>query len=50
MKHHQVRDACDAGKVRVVYVRTENQHVDLFTKQLDIQTFHKDTEMVFNVV
>ena len=33
VKHHRVRDACDAGKVRVVYVRTEDQHADLFTKR-----------------
>ena len=26
VKHHLVRDACDAGEVRVVYVRTEDQH------------------------
>ena len=25
VKHHLVRNACDAGKVRVVYVRTEDQ-------------------------
>ena len=31
VKHHLVRDACDAEKVRVVYVRTEDQHTDLFT-------------------
>ena len=34
VKHHLVRDACGAGKVRVMYVRTEDQHADLFTKPL----------------
>ena len=37
VRHHLVRDACDAGKVRVVYVRTEDQYADdLSTKPLDI--------------
>ena len=50
VKHHLVKDACDAGKVRVVYVRTEDQHADLFTKPLDIQKFHKHAKTVLNVV
>ena len=32
VKLRLVKDACDAGKVGVVYVRTEDQHADLFTK------------------
>ena len=36
VKHHLVRDACDTGKVRVVYARTEDQHPDVFTKPLDM--------------
>ena len=39
MKHHLVWDVCDAGKVRVVYIRTEYQHADLVTKPLGMQTF-----------
>ena len=50
VKHHLVRDACDAGKVRVVYVRTEDQHADLSTKPLDIQKFHKHAKTVLDVV
>ena len=42
VRHDLGRDACDAGKGRVVYVRTEDQqHANLFTKLLDIQTFRK---------
>ena len=26
VKHHLARDACDKGKVRMVYVRIEDQH------------------------
>ena len=36
VKHHLARGTCDAGKVRIVYVRTEDQHADLFTP-LDTQ-------------
>ena len=50
MIHHLVRDACDAGKVRVVYVRMEDQHKDLFTKPLDIQKFDKHAKAVLDVV
>ena len=34
VKYHLVRDASDARKVRVAYVRSENQHADLLTKPL----------------
>ena len=50
VKHHLVRDACDTWKVRVVYVRTEDQYADLFTKLLDIQKFHRHAKTVLNVV
>ena len=46
LRHSLVRDACDAGKVRVVCVRTEDQHADLFTKPLDKQTFYKHAKTV----
>ena len=48
VKHHLVRDVCD-GKVRVVYVRTEDQHADLFTKPLVIQKFYKHGKTILNV-
>ena len=32
VKHHLVRGASDARKVRVAYVRSEDQHADLLTK------------------
>ena len=32
VKHHLVRDASDARKVSVAYVRSEDQHADLFTQ------------------
>ena len=50
VKHHLVRDASDARKVRVAYVRSENQHVDLLTKPLDMQKFYKHANFILNVV
>ena len=50
VKHHLVRDACDAGKVRVVYVRTEDQHADLFPKRLHTQKFHKRAKTILSIV
>ena len=49
MIHDLVRDACDTGNVRVVYVRTEDKHADLFTKALEIQKLQKHAETVLNV-
>ena len=50
VKHPLVRDACNAGKVRVVSIRTEDQHAYLFTKPLDTQKFHKRAKTDLNVV
>ena len=50
VKHHLVRDVSDAGKVRIVYVRTADQHADLFTKPLDMQKLYKHAKAVLNVV
>ena len=50
VKHHLVRDASDARKVRVAYVRSEAQHADLLTKPLDMQKFYKPATFILNVV
>ena len=50
VEYYLGRDACHAGKVTVVYVRTENQHVDFFTKSLYIKTFYKHAKTVLNIV
>ncbi|CAN0197388.1 unnamed protein product [Ascophyllum nodosum] len=49
-KHHLARNACDAGKILVVYVRTEDQHADLSTKPLELQKFYKHAKTVPSVV
>ena len=50
MKHHLVKDASNARKVRVAYVRSEYQHADLLTKPLDMQKFYKHAKFNLNVV
>ena len=50
LKHHLVRDASDPRKVKVVYVRSEDQHVDLLTKPLDMKKFYKDAKFILNIV
>ena len=50
MKHHLVRDVSDAQKVRLAYVRSEDQHADLLTKQLDMQKFYTHAKFILNVV
>ena len=50
VKHHLVRDASDARKVRVAYVRSEDQHADLLTKPLEMQNFYKHAKFILNVV
>ena len=50
VKHHLKRDASDARKVRVAYVRSEDQHADLLTKPLDMQKFYKHAKFILNVV
>ena len=49
-KHDLVRDASDARKVRVAYVRSEDKHADLLIKPLDTQTFYKHAKFILNVV
>ena len=50
LKHHLVKDASDARKVRVAYVRSEYQRADLLTKPLDMQKFYEHAKFILNVV
>ena len=50
VKHHLVRDASNARKVRVAYVRSEDQHADLLTKPLVVEKFYKHAKFILNVV
>ena len=49
-KNHLVKDASDAQKVRVAYVRSDDQHADLLTKTLDMQKFYKHAKFILNLV
>ena len=46
VKYHLVREASDARKVRVAYVRSEDQHADLLTKPVDMQKFYKPAKFI----
>ena len=50
VKHYLVRDASDARKVRVAYVRSGDQHADFLTKPLDMQEFYKHAKFILHVV
>ena len=39
VKHHIVRDAVESGVVRINYVKSGEQHADVLTKVLGVNTF-----------
>jgi hypothetical protein len=41
IRYHFLRDHQQKGDIKIVYVRTHNQLVDIFTKPLDEKTFSK---------
>ena len=49
IKHHLIRDAVGEGQVRVTYVKTEDQSVDVLTKPLDRTMFEKHVNALMNV-
>ena len=49
IKHHLIHDAVDEGKVRVTYVKTEDQHADVLTKSLNNRMFGKNVDALMNV-
>ena len=48
MKHHIVRDAVESGVVRIHYVRSGEQHADVLTKALDVNTFETHARFLLN--
>ena len=50
VKHHLVRNASDARKVRLAYVRSEDQHADLLTNPLDMQKVYKHAKCILDGV
>ena len=45
VKNHIVRDAVESGVVRIHYVKSGEQHADVLTKALDVNTF--ETREIF---
>ena len=50
LTHHLMRDACDAGKAGVVFVRIEDEPADLVTKPLDMHRFYKYVKTFLDIV
>ena len=46
VKHHLAREASDARKLRVAYVRSGDQHADLLPEPLDMQKFYKHAKFI----
>ena len=43
-RYHFVREYIEDGIVKVVFVRSEDNHADIFTKNLNTDTFKKHSE------
>ena len=48
-KHHIVRVAVEGALVRIVYVRSKEQHSVILTKALDMRTFELHTKTLINL-
>ena len=49
VKHRIVREAVEEGLVRIVYVRSEEQHADILTKALDMRIFQLHAKALMNL-
>ena len=49
VKHHIVRDAVESGIVRIHYVNSGEQHADVLTNALDVNTFETHARFLLNV-
>ena len=48
VKHHIVRDAVESGIVRNHYGKSGEQHADVLTKMLDVNTFETHARVLLN--
>ncbi|CAM9645887.1 unnamed protein product [Ascophyllum nodosum] len=48
VKHHIVRDAIESSIVRIHYVKSGEQHADVLTKALDVNTFETHASFLLN--
>ena len=49
VKHHIFPDAIEEGLVRIVYVRSEEQHADIVTKTLDMRNSGLHAKALMNL-
>ena len=49
IKHHFIHDSVDEGKVRITYVKTEDQRADVPMKPLDRRMFETHVDALMNV-
>ena len=48
VKNHTARDAVESGVVRVYYVKSGEQHADVLTKALNVNTFETHARFLLN--
>ena len=48
LKHHIVRDAVESGAGQIHYVKSGEQHADVLTKALDVNTFETHARFLLN--
>ena len=48
VKHHIVRDAVESCVAQIYYVKSGEQHTDVLTKALDVNTFQTDAIFLLN--
>ena len=48
VKHHIVRNAVESGVVRIHYVKSREQHADVLTKALDVNSFETHARFLLN--
>ena len=48
VKHHIVRDAVESDVVQIYYVKSGEQHADVLTKALDVNTFETHARFLLN--
>ena len=48
VKHHIVRDAVESGVVRIHHIKSGEQHADVLTKALDVNTFETHARFLLN--
>ena len=48
VKHHIVRNAVESGVIRIHYAKSGEQHTNVLTKALDVNTFETHASLLLN--